>query len=99
MVERKDIEIINSDIVVNALLLGELLEVAPADVPALMRSQAITSICERGIDEHEGYLRLSFFYLNRRARLRVDMLGHVLQRSVIDFGRPRTQRTRRAPII
>jgi hypothetical protein len=85
----KAIEIAGSDILIDAGLVGELLDVVPGDVPALMRDRAITSFCERGIDAHEGEFRLSFFYRNRRARLSVDMAGHILQRSVIDSGRGR----------
>jgi len=74
------------DIVVDAALIGSLLNVAPQDVPDLMRTKAITSICERGIDDHAGEHRLSFFFQNRRARLTIDGNGNVLRRSVIDFG-------------
>lgn len=80
------VEITNADIVVDAALLSELLAIPPADVQALMRKRAITSVCERGIDVHEGEYRLVFFYGNRRARLSVDSVGHILQRSIIDFG-------------
>jgi hypothetical protein len=80
------VEIDDKTISVDASVLGELLQVPPGDVPALMREHAITSICERGIDAHEGELRLSFFYRNRRARLSVDGSGQVLRRSIIDFG-------------
>jgi hypothetical protein len=38
-----------------------------ADEKRLYRK--ITSICERGIDDHEGEFRLTFFHLNRRARI------------------------------
>jgi hypothetical protein len=100
------IEINDKTVLVDATLLGELLDVLPSDVPALMREHAITSVCERGIDTHEGEFRLSFFYRNRRARLSVDALGHVLRRSIIDFGdrplpralhRLETSGARRAP--
>lgn len=74
------------DIVVDAALVASLLGVAAADVPGLMRSKAVTSICERGIDDHEGEYRLSFFFQNRRARVTLDTKGKVLRRSVIDFG-------------
>ncbi|THD56992.1 MAG: hypothetical protein E8A46_02480 [Bradyrhizobium sp.] len=80
------VEIDDKTISVDATVLGELLEVLPSDVPALMREHAITSVCERGIDADEGEFRLSFFYRNRRARLSVDGSGHVLRRSIIDFG-------------
>jgi hypothetical protein len=86
MAECKDIEITDNDIVVDAVLLARLLDAAPGDIPALMRSHAITSICEQGIGEDQGNLRLTFFYLNRRARLRIDADGKLLQQSVIDFG-------------
>jgi hypothetical protein len=80
------VEITDGDILVDAVLLGELLDITPAGVPTLIRTRAITSVCERGIDAHQGEYRLSFFYQNRRARLSVDTAGHILQRSVIDFG-------------
>jgi hypothetical protein len=80
------VEIDDKTISVDAAVVGELLEVLPSDVPALMREHAITSVCERGIDAHEGEFRLSFFYRNRRARLNVDGSGQVLRRSIIDFG-------------
>jgi hypothetical protein len=80
------VEINDKTVLVDATLLGELLDVLPSDVPSLMREQRITSVCERGIDTHEGEFRLSFFYRNRRARLSVDGSGQVLRRSIIDFG-------------
>lgn len=80
------IRIADGTIVVDAALLASLLNVAPQDVPALMRTKAITSICERGVAEHEGEYRLSFFFQNRRARVSLDEAGTVLRRSVIDFG-------------
>lgn len=81
------IEIAGGDILVDAALVGELLDIIPADVPALMRAHAITSLCERGVDVHEGEFRLNFFYRNRHARLSVDMTGQPLQFSVIDSGK------------
>ena len=74
------------DIEINAALVGELFDVPPAEVLALLKAHAITSICERGIGEHQGEMRLSFFYGNRRARVSIDANGKVLRRSVIDFG-------------
>lgn len=71
---------------VDAELIGELLRVPASRVAGLMREGKITSVCERGIDEHAGEFRLSFFYRNRRARLSTDLEGHILRKSVIDFG-------------
>lgn len=81
------VEIIDGSFVVEATQIGEMLKIAPADVPTLMRSGAITSLCERGFDSDQGTFRLSFHYQTRRARLRVDESGRVLQRSVVDFGK------------
>ncbi len=87
---------VDDDFVIDAALISELLDVPAAEVPALMRSRTITCICERGIDVDQGMFRLSLFYRERRARLRVDAMGRVVQRSIIDFGNrplPRAQRT------
>jgi hypothetical protein len=80
------IEIEDGCFCIDSLTLGSLLHVHPADIPRLMQERAITSVCERGIDNDEGRFRLSFFYGNRRGRLSVDGSGHILQRSSVDFG-------------
>jgi hypothetical protein len=90
------VEFSDGEFVVDARLLGELLGIPASRVSVLMRERAITSICERGIDDHEGEFRLTFFHLNRRARLSTDMAGRILRRSVIDFGeRPLPERLHR----
>jgi hypothetical protein len=71
---------------VDAELIGELLRVPASRVPVLMREGKITSACERGVGEHAGEFRLSFFYRNRRARLGTDLKGQVLRKSAVDFG-------------
>lgn len=87
------IDRIDGDFIVDATLIGELLNVPVADVPALMQSKRITSACESGIDKDQGTFRLNLFYRGRHARLRLDAAGHILQRSVIDFGeRPALRR-------
>jgi len=80
------VEITNDDILVDAILLAPLLDVSAAHVPDLMRKQAIRSVCERGVDVHEGQYRLTFFYRNRRVRLNVDSTGQVIQRTTLNFG-------------
>jgi len=80
------IEFSNNTFLVDAALIGELLRIPPTRVPALMRDGKITGACERGMDEHVGEFRLTFFYHNRRARVSTDLAGHVLRRSVVDFG-------------
>lgn len=80
------VEITDGDILIDAELLGKMLAIEPAAVRALMQARAITSICEKGLDVHRGQYRLSFFYRSRRARLNVDKSGHILQRSIVNFG-------------
>lgn len=73
------------DVVVDAQLLAALFEITPDALKAAMRSGSITSLCERGTQEHEGLYRLSFFYGSRRVRLNLNQQGEVLTRSVVDF--------------
>lgn len=80
------VEISNGDFVIDARLLGRLLDLPVPELKELMRSGAVTSVCERGQEAHEGQYRLSFFYGNRRLRLTVDTAGQVLQHSTVDFG-------------
>ncbi|KJS07996.1 MAG: hypothetical protein VR78_18760 [Hoeflea sp. BRH_c9] len=80
------IEFGDDGIVIDAALIAPLLNVAPAGVPGLMREGAITSLCETGIGEDDGEYRLSFFYLGRRVRLKVNASGEVLRRSIVDYG-------------
>lgn len=80
----------------DAALVGELFDVSPADVPALVRSKAITSVCETGIDADYSTFRLNLFYRGRHVRLRIGSEGHILHRSIIDFGqRPLPPQRRR----
>ena len=80
------IEFRDDAFVVDAALVAELLQLPATRVQTLMRLGRITSACERGIDEHAGEFRLSFFYGNRRARVSTDLEGHILRKSAIDFG-------------
>ncbi|MDE2379523.1 DUF6522 family protein [Bradyrhizobium sp.] len=70
---------------VDAALIGRLLHLGAARVPALMRDGAITSACERGVGEHAGEFRLTFFYGNRRARLSTDLDGHIVRQTATEF--------------
>ena len=82
----RDIEVSDGTFVIDAALLGELLELPASRVPILMREGAITSACERGVDDNEGEIRITFFHRNRRARLTMDPTGRIIRRSIIDFG-------------
>lgn len=89
----RKIERDGEDFILDASLVGELLDVPADDVSALMQNGRITSVCETGVDADRSTFRLNLFYLGRHARLRVDSAGHILHRSIIDFGEaPRPQR-------
>jgi Family of unknown function (DUF6522) len=83
------VELSDDAFVVDAALIGELLDLPAEIVPVLMREGKITSACERGVDEHSGEFRLTFFHRDRRARLSTDLAGRILRRSVVDFGERR----------
>lgn len=80
------VEISDGVIVIDAEELAPLLKIAATDLPDLMRTKAVTSICERGVGDDEGHYRLSFFYRNRRVRLGVAPSGQVTRRMTVDFG-------------
>lgn len=80
---------------IDAVLLGELLQLPPDSVQELMRKNEITSVCEHGEGEHEGQHRLTFFHGSRRVRLVVDDAGRILKRSIINFGSHPLPRARR----
>ncbi|MCM8730360.1 DUF6522 family protein [Hephaestia sp. GCM10023244] len=73
---------------VDAAIIAEGLRIAPEHVPAEMQAGQITARCERGIDEHAGTHRLSFFRGNRRFRVTVDDAGNVLRRSTLTTADP-----------
>jgi hypothetical protein len=71
---------------IDASIVGAGLGLETQEVLNLIRSNAITSICEHGIDDDAGRYRLTFFHKSRRLRLIVDDCGGVVRRSTIDFG-------------
>ena len=66
---------------VDAVDLGPLLGLEPADVPAKMRSGEITSQSEEGADEDAGSTRLTFWYDGIRVRITCDQDGNVVKTS------------------
>lgn len=65
---------------IDAADLASLLDLAPEEVCAGMRSGAIVSRFERGEGADEGRSRLTFITAERQVRLIVDRNGAVLQR-------------------
>ena len=85
---------------VDAEIVAQGLGLEPGAVLQIMRSGAITGICEQGIGEDAGRHRITFFYKGRRLRLIVEAPGRLVQRSVIDFGdRPLPGRLRGARAV
>lgn len=81
------VEISESGFVVDAKLLAEAFKIDAADVQSQMKSGAITSVCEQGVDADEGRWRLTFYHDNRALRLTVDQAGCVLSQSRFDAPR------------
>ncbi|SJZ79109.1 DUF6522 family protein [Consotaella salsifontis] len=71
---------------IDATVLAEAFELPVADVPRLLREQAITSRLDRGEGEDAGTFRLVFFHQAVRLTLIVDESGTVLRRSRLDYG-------------
>jgi hypothetical protein len=69
---------------VPAELIATSFDLAPADVPDLMRHGTITSRSETGVEEDAGRWRITFFYNGRTLRFTVDAQGDVLKRTLFD---------------
>lgn len=80
------LELNDGEFCIDAALVGQIFDLSPLAVQALMRRNDMTSICERGEGEHAGRYRLTFFYRNKRATFELDEAGRILRRSIIDFG-------------
>ena len=69
--------------VIDAADLGPLLNLPPAEVPALMAAGEITRRFEEGRESDTGRFRVTFLYRNKRLRLTVNATGEVLAQSLI----------------
>lgn len=73
---------------VPAELIGPAFGMEPAHVPELMRSGAITSRCETGVEDDAGRWRITIFHAGRALRLTVTDTGHIVSRATFDAPRP-----------
>ena len=80
------VEFDNDGPVVKAGLIAKLLNIPEDKVSGHIQNGGITTLLEKGIGEHDGGFRLSFFHHNRRAQIEVDRHGQISTRTVIDFG-------------
>lgn len=67
--------------VIPAEIVASVFGMAPAEVPRLMWSGAMTSRCETGIDADAGRWRLTVYHGGRALRLTVDAAGRILSRA------------------
>lgn len=79
------VDVLRDTFIIEAEQLATLLRLPAEAVRSLMQDGQITSICEKGAEEHLGQFRLTFFYRLRRAIICVDSEGTILERSAIDF--------------
>jgi hypothetical protein len=80
---------------VDAALIAEGLSMEAAQIQPLMRQGQITSLCERGVEEDAGRLRLTFFYRAQRFSLIVDANGNVVRRRPANDSHRAIKRSRR----
>ena len=81
---------------VAAEVIADGLKLAAADVQPMLKSGAILTAVEAGVDEDFGTFRLTFSTRHRRLRVIVDALGDLVSQSVLDFGsQPLPSATRR----
>ncbi len=81
------IEIGDEDFTVDADILADAFALPRAEVQRQMASGAITSRCEKGVEEDAGRWRLTFFHAGRALRLTVDGAGRVVGKAVFDVPR------------
>ncbi len=64
---------------IDARVIGAGLGLEPAQVQALMQSEKISLLCERGTSEDQGCHRITFYYSGRRFRILIDPAGHIFE--------------------
>lgn len=86
------VEIAGSAVSVDAALIAKDLGLEPGHVLEATRAGRLTAVCEQGIEQDAGRVRVTFYHENRRLRLIIDETGRVLERSAARL----RQRRRRA---
>lgn len=72
----------DGEVQVSAILIARELGLPAADIVGLIKSGALTSLCEQGAAEDAGRYRLTFFVGARRLRFVVDRSGGILEQEV-----------------
>jgi len=76
-----DIDLAEGAVNVNAAIIAADLGLRPDGVLGALRDGRLTAVCEKGVDQHSGQWRLTFYHEGRRLQLIVDQSGRVLERS------------------
>lgn len=66
---------------IEASVIGAGLGIEPSQVQAQLREGKITTLCERGIGEHQGRYRATFYCGKRRLRILMDESGNIIDES------------------
>lgn len=82
----KSLELEVGAVQVDAAIVAEGLGLPPALLREGMRTGEIRGVSERGVGEHAGRHRLTFFSQRRRFRLVFDSNGSIIQRTTLDLG-------------
>lgn len=66
---------------IEASVIGGGLGIEPSQVQAQLREGKISTLCERGIGEDQGYYRVTFYCGKRRFRVLIDESGNIIEDS------------------
>lgn len=78
--EHAEVSFVDGEIVIDARAIATGLGLDIAKVPELMREARLTSLYEKGLDDHAGQHRITFFHADRSFRLVIDNSGRVAER-------------------
>lgn len=88
------VDVVDNALSVDATLIAGDLGIDPDEVIEATRTGRLTAVCERGIEQDAGRLRVTFYHADRRLCLVIDdHSGRVLERSATRLRR-RWHRTR-----
>ena len=82
----KPLELEVGAVQIDASIIAEGLGLPTAVLREGMRTGQISGVSERGVGEHEGRYRLTFFSQRRRFRMVFDSSGSIIQRTTLDLG-------------
>lgn len=78
----------DKDIEIDAEVIANGLGLSVTKLQAEMRNRRVTSRFERGADEDQGRLRLTFSFDHRQFQMITDEMGRLIKSSSINFRKP-----------